>query len=98
MNLQQHFERPETPAAGSPVGVVMVKVLEKYPALSFEEARDKATDLIQESAGRRRFVNPRVLSEAELAEQKEHLKTVWSPAKGVKPVVSGTTSPAILAA
>ena len=68
-----------TPAANSPVGTLMVKVLEKYPGMSFEDARAKANALIQESAGRRTFVMPKVLSESEQAEQKERLKTAWKP-------------------
>jgi hypothetical protein len=91
MTLQEYFEQSGTPAANSPVGVIMVKVLEKYSTLSFDQARTKANLLIQESAGRRRFVLPRVLSESELAEQKERLKTAWHKPTGVNPDVSSTT-------
>jgi hypothetical protein len=92
MTLSQYFAKPDTPAANSPVGVVMVKVLEKYPRLSFEEARAKANALIQESACRKRFSMPKVLSEAELTEQTERLKTAWKPRIGANAGVSSTAS------
>jgi hypothetical protein len=81
-----------TPSANSPVGTLMVKVLEKYPDMSFKDARAKANALIQEAAGKKRFTMPRVLSEAELAEQKERLKTAWKPRPGANGAIPSTTS------
>jgi hypothetical protein len=37
--IEQYFKRPDTPAAGSPVGVLMVKIQAKFPNLSFEDMR-----------------------------------------------------------
>lgn len=98
MVLLDYFAEPDTPSANSPVGTIMVKVLEKYPGMSFEAARAKAHCLILESAGKKRFNLPRVLSEVELAEQKERLKTAWKPplfATGANAGVSSTASNAI---
>jgi hypothetical protein len=90
LTLSEYFARPDTPAAKSPVGTVMVKVLEKYPGVTFEEARVKANALIQESARRKRFVMPKVLSETELAEQSARLKTAWKTSKSANADVSST--------
>jgi hypothetical protein len=95
MTLSQYFAKPDTPSANSPMGTIMVKVLEKYPGITFEDARAKAHCLILESAGKKRFNLPRVLSEAELAEQKERLKTAWKPRIVPNAGVSSTTSNAI---
>jgi hypothetical protein len=95
MTLFDYFAKPDTPAANSTVGTLMVKILEKYPGMSFEAARAKAHCLILESAGKKRFNLPRVLSEAELAEQKERLKTAWKPRTGANAAISSTTSNAI---
>lgn len=76
-----------TPAVDSPAWSVFVQVLAKFPGLTVEEARDKANALIQESAGRRSFAMPKVLSDAEKVEHSERRPAVTaeaSPAK-VKP-------------
>jgi hypothetical protein len=57
-----------TPAINSPAWTLFAEILTKFPGLTVEEARDKANVLIQESAGRKRFAMPKVLSEAELVE------------------------------
>jgi hypothetical protein len=95
MTIFDYFAKPETPAANSPVGTLMVKVLEKYPGMSFEDARKKAHVLLWEAAGKKRFNMPRVLSEQELAEQKERLKSAWKPRTVPNTVISSTTSNAI---
>jgi|HubBroStandDraft_5_1064220.scaffolds.fasta_scaffold697064_1 hypothetical protein len=41
--LEDYFARPETPAANSPTGKLMVAVLAKFPDLTFEAARAKET-------------------------------------------------------
>lgn len=97
MTQEHYFARPDTPSRNSPVGTVMVKVLEKFPGMTFEEARAKANALIQESAGKKRFAMPKVLSEVELVEQKKRLKSVWKPLVRVNPAISSTTSNAISA-
>jgi hypothetical protein len=50
--FQGYFEQPDTPAAGSPVGVMMVRALAKNPGIDFEEARVQAKSLPQQAAGR----------------------------------------------
>jgi hypothetical protein len=95
VTLSNYFAKPDTPAANSTVGALMVKILEKYPDLSFEAARSKAHCLLWESAGKKRFNLPRVLSERELAEQKERLKTAWKPRIVPDAAISSTTSNAI---
>ena len=38
MTLSDYFAQSDTPPVNSPVGTLMVKVLEKYPGMSFENA------------------------------------------------------------
>jgi hypothetical protein len=95
MTLSDYFTKPDKPSANSPVGTIMVKVLEKYPGMSFEDARRKAHCLLLEAAGKNRFVMPKVLSETELAERKERLKTAWQPRIVPNAAISSTTSNAI---
>ena len=68
--LQNYFAQPDSPSAGSPVGVLMLKILEKYPDLSFDAARVEAWRLLDKAAGRFHFSMPRVLS----PEQREAAK------------------------
>lgn len=76
--LQEYFERRDTPAAGSPVGALMVKVLAKNPGMSFEAARSQAHELQQRAAGSKAYRFPRVLSPEEQALQREHLRARFS--------------------
>jgi len=75
--LREYFARPETPAAGSPVGVTMVKILEKFPEMGFEEARAQARELLSKAAGSRIYRLPRVLSAEEQEAQKTRLKKAF---------------------
>ena len=95
MTLSDYFGKPDTPAATSTVGTLVVKILGKYPGMTFEAARKKAHCLLLEAAGKERFNLPKVLSEAELAEQKERLKTAWKPRILPNAAISSTTSNAI---
>jgi hypothetical protein len=52
MSIERYFEQSDTPAAGSPVGVMMVRALAKNPGIDFEEARVQAKSLPQQAAGR----------------------------------------------
>ena len=76
--LSQYFGREDTPMAESPIGKVMVKVLEKYPGLNYEGARSKAQEMLTEASGKRRFVLPVVLSESELAAKKAAGQAYWA--------------------
>jgi hypothetical protein len=73
----EYFARPDTPQPNSPVGTVMLRVLEKYPGLGFDAARTKANDLLAASAKARVYRTPRVFSAAELAERSERLKKAF---------------------
>ena len=77
MTLEEYFEQPDTPSAGSPVGILMVRVLEKFPGISFEEARARANDLLHTVAGWKKYQMPKVLStEEEAAEKSRWLAAV----------------------
>jgi hypothetical protein len=75
--LEQYFQQEDTPSADSPVGRVMLRVVAKYPTLSFEQARDKAHGLLADAAKRKKFTLPAVYSEQELADQKTASAAYW---------------------
>jgi hypothetical protein len=70
---QEYFARRDTPAAGSPVGVTMLRLLENSPGMGFEEARERAKVLLLECAGKRVYRAPRILSAEEHEIQKARL-------------------------
>jgi hypothetical protein len=72
--IQDYFARPDTPASGSPVGVLMVRVLEKNPGMTFEEARNESNALLDRAAGRKFYEIPRVLSQEERTRETERLR------------------------
>lgn len=53
MNLDQYFEMPTTPSKGSPVGLLMQRILEESPDLTFEDARALAHAQMLKASGRR---------------------------------------------
>jgi hypothetical protein len=63
--IETYFAGAGTPAMNSPTGRLMVAVLAKFPALSFEEARAKANALLQQAAGKRVYRFPIVLTDEE---------------------------------
>jgi hypothetical protein len=65
--LEQYFSLPDTPAQSSPVGKLMARVLEKNPAMTFEEARRESRRLLDIAAGRKHYSIPAVLSLEERA-------------------------------
>ena len=75
--LAEYFDRPDTPAANSPVGNLIPRVIEKYPELNFEQARAMARDLLDKAAKGRIYRTPRVLSVAEQAANTERLKAAF---------------------
>lgn len=77
MNLEQYFAQPDAPGKESPVGRLTVRVLEKFPSISFEDARAKAHALLNEAAGRKNYRTPAVYSDVEQAEEAERLKTAF---------------------
>lgn len=92
--VEQHFARKETPSRYSPIGNTMVRILAKYPGMSFEQARAHASQLLNQAAGRRSYQAPAVLSAEEQRNRLERLKTRFKPP--VLPLSSkaSTTKPA----
>ena len=74
MTLNEYFALPDTPAKGSPVGLLMLKIIEKYPDMQPEDAREKANSMIQKAAGRYNFQMPKVHSQEEIAAMRERFK------------------------
>src|SRR5258706_309017 len=74
MTLNDYFAMPDTPAAGSPVGILMVRILEKDPGIGFEAARMRANVLLDRAAGKKVYRMPRILSVEEEQAQNERLK------------------------
>jgi hypothetical protein len=72
--IQEYFDRPETPAADSPVGTLVVRIMDKNPGMDFGEARRQANALLDKAAGSRVYRGPRALSPEERAEQKVRLR------------------------
>ena len=75
--IEQYLGRPDTPAAGSPVGQVMVKVLDKFPGIGFEDARVKAQELLNHAAKAKNYRLPRVRSAKEKAADAKRLKKAF---------------------
>jgi hypothetical protein len=78
--LKQYLDR-QSISEGSPVGNTMAKVAEKYPGISFDSARAKANHFLEVAAKKRKYVTPRVLSEAEIAKAAVRLKTAFRKTK-----------------
>ena len=77
--IQGYFERPDNPAAGSPVGALMVRVLEKNPGMGFELARAEAHTLLDKAAGKWRYRVPTVYSPEETEKRRESLRKAFNP-------------------
>lgn len=75
--MTDYFKQPDSPAANSPVGILMVKILAKY-SLTFEEARIKAHEMLALAAKAKNYRAPQVFSEAELAVRKERLRSYFA--------------------
>ena len=78
-DLQQYFARPDTPAASSPVGALMLRVLEKNPEMGFDEARAQANALLDKAAGKWRYRVPTVHSPEEMEKRRESLRGAFKP-------------------
>jgi hypothetical protein len=74
MALDEYFARTDTPMKGSPVGDLMVRVIEKNPGIDFEAARADAHDLLGQAAGRKNYRVSPVLSPGEKAESEAKTK------------------------
>ena len=65
----------------SPVGVLIVKVLEKNPGMNLEQARVEANALLNKAAGGRVYRFPTVYSAAEKAERKAKMLAAFSKSR-----------------
>lgn len=74
MILTEYFAQPTSPMEHSPVGELMIKILEKFPGISLEGARDKALVMLADAAGRRIYRTPRVYSAEEQLARVESFK------------------------
>jgi hypothetical protein len=77
MDIHDYFALPHTPAEHSPVGELMVKVLDKNPGIGFEEARAETNRLIQRAAGRKVFSISKILTPERRAKEQMRLKGLW---------------------
>jgi hypothetical protein len=68
MTLEEYFARGDAPGAESPVGTLIVRILEKNPGINFEAARTEAHVLLRQAAGRTIYRVSPVLSPGEKAE------------------------------
>ena len=77
--LESYFERPDTPAAGSPVGEVMQRIVAKMPGVSFEDARTHANALLDKAAKAKVYRFPRVYTPEEQEKRRESLRRALRP-------------------
>jgi len=80
-DVAEYFAMPDTPAADSPVGKLMFKVLEKFPGFTYEQARAKAGELLAESAGKRIYRTPAVLSDEEQETRRKAVRARFARSK-----------------
>jgi len=85
VTIKEYFSKPDTPATHSPVGELMLQIVDKHPGIDFEEARSKANELIQKAAGKRYFRFPKALSAAEEAAQSASLSRFLVSRRTPKP-------------
>jgi hypothetical protein len=78
--LDQYFARPDTPMPGSPVGTTMVRILAKYPDMTFDAARNEAKRLLDQAAGNNRYHLPKVLNENQKQASRERLAAIGKAA------------------
>jgi len=81
MTLTEYFALPDTPAAGSPVGTLMARILEKDHTVGFEAARAQANVLLDRAAGKKVYRMPRILSVEQEQAQNERLRQRFRPVK-----------------
>lgn len=75
--LEHYFNRSGTPSRNSPVGNTMVRILAKYPGISFDEARTKAHELLTTAAKARKYRGPVVLSADEIVKGKSRIERAF---------------------
>ena len=55
MTLDEYFQMRDTPMKQSPVGLLMQRILEETPDLSFEDARRLAQTQLVKASGKRNY-------------------------------------------
>jgi hypothetical protein len=84
MTIREYFQRADTPQAQSPVGRLMVRILDKNPGMEYGAARAEATRLLQQAAARKAYRMPHVYSPAEQAELDAKGKAYWTSRKAAR--------------
>lgn len=77
MEIAEYFARQDTPMVDSPVGRLMVRVLEKNPEMDCDAARTEARRLLDVAAKTKTFKIPSVLSPAAQEAHKAALAEYW---------------------
>jgi hypothetical protein len=81
--LDQYFQRPESPRKNSPVGKLIVCILENDRHMKFEDARAEANRLLAIAAKARIYRFPRVRSDAQKAARSISLAKLASARESV---------------
>jgi hypothetical protein len=77
--LEEYFALRRTPSSGSPVGVLMVRILEKNPGMGFDVARYQANVLLNKAAMKWRYRVPVAYSPDEMEKRRELLRKAFDP-------------------
>lgn len=75
---EQYFGRIGAPAANSPVGKVMVRLLAKNAGMDFETARAQAKQLLLVAAKRKGYTTPAVYSAEQLVARRNAAASYWA--------------------
>jgi hypothetical protein len=89
--LEEYFAQSNSPMPNSPVGTTMVRVLEKYPSFSFEQARQEAQNLLDKAARSFFYHTPQVLSPEE-KQQKRDSFAKFTAARAEQPAIDFTAA------
>ena len=93
MDIGTYFAKSDSPSAGSPVGNLMVKVLAKYPELSFDAARAEAQRLLTKAAGRFHLATPQVLSVEQRNEARSRFQSLTASRNGLHTPALAVSTP-----
>jgi hypothetical protein len=74
MTLEEYFSQADAPGTESPVGTLIVRIIEKNPGISFEATRAEANNLLRQAAGRCHYRVSSVLSPSEKVEAETRTK------------------------
>jgi hypothetical protein len=85
MTALKYFEQADTPSPGSPVGILMVRILEKFPGIRVKQARASAYELLNRPAGKRVYRVPSVLTEEDDAARRTAIRHGFSAGTASRP-------------